>query len=69
MHGSGVRLSFTLAALLAKPSRYEAFIVAYKCTYGWALVFWYKSEQEAQKASKASIVDSISTVGLRLALW
>lgn len=54
---------------MAKPSRYEAFIVAYKCTYGWALVFRHKSEQDGQKASEASIVDSISTVGLRLDLW
>ena len=69
MHGSGVRLSFTLTAQMAKPGRYEAFIVAYECTYGWALMFWHKSEQEGQKASKASIVDSISTVRLRLALW
>lgn len=69
MDGSVSRFSFTFTAQIAEFRRYEVFVVASKCTYGWALVLWPKSKQEGQKTSEASIVDSISTVVLRLTLW
>ena len=69
MDGPVSRFSFTLTAQIPESPRSEVFVVASECTYGWALVLWHKSKQEGQKTSEASIVDSISTIVLRLTLW